>query len=293
MALVRKTNKLEEEITNKLNSLQRKSGNKRISNLGVPGAELAYRIAGAPDVFYTRKQRELLNDLSELPGEFVRTDMDIEVAFMDPAPQQFKTNAETMGMGVKHSYYGQHPFVTDKPNTAAQARSKTLAGSPKIVLPLRFKNEFNFYSGQVYFRLVENMHTNHRCHVYIVSSDQATELQSKPSNVYKRLRHDDSDKITNLIESLSCDYNEFETEYMQTHKTREYIFKTLWPSIRSLNAAVKHFPGITEYIGEETKERLYRRTERNVTPGEDHLAPPQEVMVATAKHKLLGGENDN
>jgi hypothetical protein len=140
---------------------------------------------------------------------------------------------------------------------------------------------------------MENMHGEHKCFVYVVSPDQATELQSSPSNVYKRLRHDDSDEITNLIESLSSDYNEFKTEYMQTQKTREYIFGTLWPRIRSLNAAVKHFPGITEYIGEETKERLYRKTERNVTPGEDYLAPPQEVMVATAKHKLLGGEDDN
>lgn len=292
MALVRKTQKLKEEISSKLNSLQKKAANRRVTNLGIPGAELAYRIAGAEGVFYTKAQRELLNNLHDLPGNYVTDEIKIEIVFLEPNENKEEYNLGNMGLGDPHRYWGHTHFASERPNNAAQQRAKAQAGNPKIRLPLRFTTEFNFYSGQVFFQLDANIHGSHHCNVFVLSKELAQQIRDSNQRMYKKLRHDDLPEITDLIERLTTEYNEFNAEYQQTHKTRTYIFNTLWPSIRSLNAAVKHFPGITEYIEEETKERLYRKTERNVTPGQDHLAPPQEVMVATAKHKLLGDDDD-
>lgn len=66
---------------------------------------------------------------------------------------------------------------------------------------------------------------------------------------------------------------------------RTYIMTTLWPQCASLNAMAKPFPGILEYVDEETMKRYHKNAPRNQSM-DPNLMPDATVLAATAEAKL-------
>jgi|GEM_PF-6530212 len=66
---------------------------------------------------------------------------------------------------------------------------------------------------------------------------------------------------------------------------RVYVLKTLWPVCSSLNGMAKHFPGILEYVKDDTLKRFHKNAPRNATL-DPSLMPDANVLAATAEVKL-------
>jgi len=69
------------------------------------------------------------------------------------------------------------------------------------------------------------------------------------------------------------------------HAVRTYIMGTLWNACSSLNAMTKPFPGILEYLSDETVARYHKNAPRNASL-DPTLMPDAAVLAATAEAKL-------
>ena len=90
---------------------------------------------------------------------------------------------------------------------------------------------------------------------------------------------------TVALEELEMFRLKVEGSVRRIEAVRTYVMGKLWPVCSSLNGMAKHFPGILEYVSDETLKRFQKNAPRNATI-DPALVPDASVLAATAEVKL-------
>jgi len=90
---------------------------------------------------------------------------------------------------------------------------------------------------------------------------------------------------TKALEELEMFRIKVDSSVRRIEAVRTYVMGKLWPVCSSLNGMVKHFPGILEYVSDDTLKRFQKNAPRNATV-DPALVPDANVLAATAEVKL-------
>jgi hypothetical protein len=87
------------------------------------------------------------------------------------------------------------------------------------------------------------------------------------------------------MDALNSAQQKLAKSIARVEKVRTYIFDKLWPNCASLNGMVKYFPGILEYVSDDTLKRFHKNAPRTASLNPE-LTPDAAVLATTAEAKL-------
>ena len=291
MALVRKTDKLKEEIQSRLIGLQKEKTYPLLVAAIPTMIRCLFHWFNAEGFPIKDDEYALIEKLRKIkPKGYLMVPKDLHLSFL---PQN---DPNILDLAIKTANQTHvEKFVQHSVKLTSIMNSVDISGFERsLALPAYFDTQFNINLGGmlIYINNGSNGKTDFTMSFITDETMAMDSINTVQATGYfpTTVRPADLDRVITDPELLD-NVNEIRTqvnhEYGAVDKVHEYIFKTLWPGCSSLNGMTRYFPGIMEFVSDETRKRFYKRTGTAPVAVPDHLAPPSEVLVTTAKTKLL------